>query len=324
MFRRLKKICDNIRFTDNIDLNEIEKMIDVQYLEAMESFVPSANLVYTSFDGDFMSYLHDMLEYTIKEGYVPVNPEAALGYYVSTTSHSDEKVLVMMDCIKTELICDYMWIFNPKSGHMPEGVLAELMAWRNIKRSNVTAIDFFPEEIKHIDISSKFNTIELDIYEIENYIQSRDSVEIEEINNKLLIPFEKEAIKNAYIIANFSNYKHIDWARNYCYLRNISPVCAHTLLPYHLYAKPGLGNIRYLIDRLSLMSRTDNMFFFTNRKNIDDELKRLDVFSLCELYYALKYKSGENVNLIGWDEARVPKYINQRQWALTSVEAEEV
>lgn len=315
---------ESINLVDYVGLNTIENLIDIQYLKVMECFVPSANLVYTSFDGDFMNYLHFMMEYTIKEGYVPVNPEAALGYYVSTTSHSGEKVLVMMDCIKTELICDYLWIFNPKSGHMSEGVLAELMAWRNVKHSNITIIDFFPEEIKHIDISSKFNTGELDARDIENYIQSRDSVEIEEINGKLLIPFEKKSIKNAYIIANFRNYKHIDWARNFCYLRHISPVCAHTLLPYHLYTKPELGNVRYLLDRLNLLNRADSIFFFANRKNIRDELNRLDIFSLCEIYYMLKYKNEKNIFLIGWDEAQVPKYMNQRQWALTSTEAKEV
>lgn len=140
-----------------ITYEELEKLINPLYLEIMETFVPESNLVYTSFDGDYMHYLHYMQEYSMQKGYVPINPEAALGYYVSTVSHSDEKIPVMMDCIKTELLCDYMWIFNPCSGHVPEGVLAELMIWNTEKHTEVSVIDFFPDEIDHIDILGRFS-----------------------------------------------------------------------------------------------------------------------------------------------------------------------
>lgn len=44
-------------------------------------------LAYTSFDGDYMPFLSNMLTYTMANGYLPINPESALGYYVSTTTH---------------------------------------------------------------------------------------------------------------------------------------------------------------------------------------------------------------------------------------------
>lgn len=314
----------NFCLKNYVDLSILENLIDSCYLKLMEKFVPEKKLVYTSFDGDFMHYLYFMQEYAMSRGFVPINPEAALGYYVSTTSHSGNKVPVMMDCIRTELICDYMWIFNPCSGHVSEGVLAELMAWNIEKNTEVSIIEFFPSEINHIDTTCIFPMHRFGAEDINDFVKGRSNIEIDEINTKLLEPYKKQVLQNAYIIANFHNYKHIDWARKFCYMNQLSPVCAQTLLPYHLYAKPEYGNEKYLYDRLNLLSRTDNILLFINTKRIEEEIYKLDKFSLCEIYYVLKYRNDMEIDIIGWNDASVPKYSSDRAWALTTIESLEV
>ncbi len=37
-------------------------------------------LAYTSFDGDYMPFLPNMLTYAKANGFLPINPESALGY----------------------------------------------------------------------------------------------------------------------------------------------------------------------------------------------------------------------------------------------------
>ncbi len=92
-------------------------------------------LAYTSFDGDNMRYMHWMCHVAHAFGYVPINPEAALGAYISIHAHNGMKGELIRDCIALELCCDEFWIFdtpnNATLNHMPEGVLAELMLWRH-------------------------------------------------------------------------------------------------------------------------------------------------------------------------------------------------
>lgn len=302
----------------------IEKRINPSNLAIIDSFKPQNKLVYTSFDGDYMNYLHHMQEYSMMREFTPINPEAALGYYVSTVSHHGKKVPVMMDCIKTELLCDYLWIFNPHSGHISEGVLAELMIWINEKKTDVSIIDFFSEHINQIDTYGSFHVKTLNHDDILSLLKKRTEDEIWEINEKLLIPYQKLKLENAYIISNFKNYKHIDWARNFCYLRHLAPVCSQTLLPYYLYNNPKYGNRKYIIDRLNILRRSDNILLFLNKNKLEDELQNLDEFSLCEIYYIIKYMPNKSFNIVGWDEALVPKYSNKKEWALTSIESTEV
>lgn len=56
-----------------------------------------------------------------------------------------------------------------------------------------------------------------------------------ELFNNLLTSYNEESHKSAYIIANMENFKHIDWARNYCYIHNICTIIPKNILPLHFY-----------------------------------------------------------------------------------------
>ena len=280
-------------------------------------------LVYTSFDGDYMPFLSDILTYTKNNGYIPVNPEAALGYYVSTKTHDGNKVFIMKDCICEELLCDEMWIFNPTTDHIPEGVTAEIMAWKRNKKSNMRKIPFFNNLNLNVDIHSA--DLLLDNYffsdnDIDTYLESCNKDDIEDIKEKLF-NVESNISRPVYVVANFYNYKHIDWTREYCYKNGLCPVSPQNILPFTLYNKEK-NFLSYIIDRLTILNKCSEIIWFTNERNIKAEVDNLDIFSCTELYYGWKFNK-QLIKIVDWATAGVPKYIDSKKWALTRTESRE-
>lgn len=287
-------------------------------------------LVYTSFDGDYMHFLNHMIYFCLKDNCIPLNPEAGLGYYISTSTHGDSKIPVMNDCIITELLCDEMWIFNPINQYIPEGVLAELMAWSKMKTTDVSLISFFPDYKtsidEHLAIGICEKNMRVENHEINAFIRNHWTVqEVHEINSNLLNDYFATPRESSYIIANFYNYKHIDWARKFCYNKDICPICPQTLLPYFVYSLTFIeANKKYIEHRLTLLKKNKSVLWFINKNRIDQEIENMDIFSLYELYYLICNKESYKVELVDWATAEVPKYKYPNRWALTSKEQKEV
>lgn len=285
-------------------------------------------LAYTSFDGDYMPFLSNMLTYTMANGYLPVNPESALGYYVSTTTHQGDKIQVMKDCLCEELMCDELWVFNPADGHMPEGVVAEIMAWEYHKGTSIRQIPFFNGYRLNIKTSmpdKALNSYVVSPLEISVQLKNRKQADIEDIRKKL---FNSESAipSSSYIVANFHNCKHIDWARSYCYKNSVCPVSPQNILPYSLYIKDNATDpeLSYIVDRLTLLEKCNELLWFTNTKNPDYELDTMDVFSCTELLYWYTVNGPDSIKIVDWADAGVPKYRNNKKWALTKTELQEV
>ena len=285
-------------------------------------------LVYTSFDGDFMNYLPHMLAFCKANGYIAINPEASLGYYVSTTTHGNSKVPVMMDCIAVELLCDEMWIFNPLNSHIPEGVLAEMMVWEKSKCTGILIVPFFNDTklaIPPTAMLEDINTTLLSKRDIHHYISGRDKSDVKTIETKLFANGAHSIPGTAYVVSNFLNFKHIDWARAYCYKNNFCPVSPQNIIPFSLYADTtGDFVYEYIFDRLALLDKCDKLLWFTNTNNFKNELTTLDLFSCIELSYFSKIKGWDKIEIVDWKDAGVPKYATPDKWALTDTEKTEV
>lgn len=298
---------------------------DFQQRKANKALKP---LAYTSFDGDYMPFLSNILTYTMANGYLPINPESALGYYVSTTTHHGNKIQVMKDCLCAELLCDEMWVFNPIQGHIPEGVVAEIMAWEKHKGTSIRKIPFFNDYKVDVEVSKPDSALDkyvISPLEISCYLKGLNQNDIEDIRNKLFEP-GSTIPSPSYVVANFYNYKHIDWARSYCYHQSVCPVSPQNIIPYFLYTKDYKGEfeLSYMIDRLILMDKCKELLWFTNTKNLDNELEALDVFSCTELLYWYMIHGAESIKIVDWSIAGVPKYQDNNNWALTRTEVQEV
>ncbi len=300
----------------------ISKRTDLDWLKNFKRHTHEKKLVYTSFDGDYMHFMYDMMIYLMKQDYIPINPEATLGYYVSTTTHEGSKISVMQDCIKTELICDEMWVFNPINNHLPEGVIAEMSIWNKMKDSKIKFVPFFDS----LNIVGTINVREVENDEICKLLEVYNKSDMEEIKNKLFLDNAFRDLHQAYIVANFYNFKHLDWCRAYCYENHTCPISPQNIMSYFLYNKTYKDDAKkeYLNDRLTLLDKAEELLFFTNTKKIEEEIKNLDIFSCVELLYWFYKKDKSKIKVVDWATANVPKYKYSDKWALTRTEQLEV
>lgn len=268
------------------------------------------NVVYTSFDGDDMHYLYNICDYEIKRGNIPLNPETSLGYYVSTVSLGGKKMDVMKDCLTLEMLSDKMSVYSKEGRPLSEGILAEMLLWNTKKGKGIDVIS----GVTHLSTSELRN---LNSQQLEEYLANIDPIVKFELFNNLLISYNEELHQSAYIIANMENFKHIDWARSYCYVHNICPVSPQNILPFHFYEGQEKA---YLEARLELLKRTDRILLFIDKNNLSEDLSRLDPYSMAEIYYVNNYLKNKTIEFVGWDEALVPKYNQNAKWSLTTNE----
>jgi len=59
----------------DIKINSIDKKIIEEFISE-----PKKNIVYTSFNGDYINYIYNICNYEIGRGNIPLNPELGLGY----------------------------------------------------------------------------------------------------------------------------------------------------------------------------------------------------------------------------------------------------
>lgn len=327
----------DIIVTNNYDKNSIEKFIKQLFLkinelnqsahsfpfvdvaveknwrEVVDEYAKSGvkkNVIYTSFDGDDMHYLYNICDYEINRGNIPLNPETSLGYYVSTISLGGKKIDVMKDCLTLEMLADKMSVYAKENRQLSEGILAEMLLWDIKKEKGLDII----EGVTHLSKSELHN---LDNKQLKNYLSQIDPMIKFELFNNLLTSYNEESHKSAYIIANMENFKHIDWARNYCYTHNICPISPQNILPLHFYEGK---EQEYLKSRLELLQRADRILLFIDTNNLTEDLSRLDSYSLSEIYYVNRYLKDKDIELVGWDEALVPKYNQNNKWSLTTNE----
>lgn len=286
---------------------------DSAYYEIVDEFIKNSvqkDVVYTSFDGDDMHYLHNICRYEISRGNIPLNPETSLGYYISTVTLGGKKTEVMKDCLTLEMLANKMSVFSKENRSLSEGILAEMILWSLKKKQGLDLI----EGVTHLT-SSKLYPLSLN--ELNNYLIQIDPLIKYELFKNLLSNYDKDNHKSAYIIANMENFKHIDWARTYCYRNKLCPISPQNILPLYLYDNK---EKEYIQSRLELLRRADRVLLFIDKNNLEEDLKRLDPYSMAEIYFITKYLKDKTIEFIGWDEALVPKYNQNNKWSLTTNE----
>ena len=71
---------------------------------------------------------------------------------------------------------------------------------------------------------------------------------------------------------------------------------------------------------MELLKRSDKILLFIDRNNLEEDLQRLDQYSMAEIYYVTNHLKDKTIEFIGWDEALVPKYNPNNKWSLTTNE----
>ena len=310
-----------------------------EIIEKFESVVKQKpkQVVYTSFNGDFLDYINHMVYVALKMGYTPINPECALGYYLSTITHNANKVETMIDCISLELICDELWLFleSPsEADSYPEGVAAEIMAWVDSKPDANMSMRVFSDEIV-----KSFNTIatirdnathiydfsadnaKYDEVNVSNVIAGFESGYYRELFDILVDKVKTEKRKCYYISTDFYDIKYSDWVRRYLYERKVTGIIPSQLLNSFVvnFAYKDDDVIKcYLADRRSLLAKTETIFFVQK----PHPAAKYSVDFLFDVYYWLMNREKYTVQFYNWREFGIPKFTDK--WALTTKEHREV
>ena len=276
---------------------------------------PLRKVVYTSFDGDDMHHMLAICDQVLKHDMIALNPEMALGYYISTETLGGKKINVMNDCLTLTIFSDRLWVYGKTDTLLSEGIMAEIFLWSQTKNKKATFIPNIYGQEK----------IEMNYLDVKEWLdRMTDENFRNDIFNSLLTPYKAQTHSTVYIGANFVNYKHIDWARVQAYKERLCPISPQNILSYFLYQRFQDKGARYLKDRLTLLAKSDIYWLCIDSTNLESELNRLDQNTLAELYMLNTFYTDKAVKIVDWGDIKVPKYDKSKMWALTSKEQEEI
>lgn len=276
---------------------------------------PLRKVVYTSFDGDDMHHMLAICNQVLKHNMIALNPEMALGYYISTETLGGKKINVMTDCLTLTIFSDRLWVYGKTDTLLSEGIMAEIFLWSQIKNKKATFIpNIYGQE-----------SVEMNYLEVKEWLNKMTDENFRnDLFANLLTPYKEKTHSTVYIGANFVNYKHIDWARVQAYKEKLCPISPQNILSYFLYHSFENSKVRYLKDRLTLLAKSGMYWLCIDSTNLEAELKRLDQYTLAELYMLNTVYTDKPVKIVDWGDIKVPKYDKTKMWALTSKEQEEI
>lgn len=276
---------------------------------------PLRKIVYTSFDGDDMHHMFAICDKVLKNDMIALNPEMALGYYISTETLGGKKINVMTDCLTLTIFSDKLWVYGKTDTLLSEGIMAEIFLWSQVKNKKATFIPNIYEK----------EQILMNYLEVKEWLDKMTDEKFRnDIFNNLLTPYKSTEHKTVYLGANFANYKHIDWARVQAYKERLCPISPQNILSYFLYNSLNDNGVRYLKDRLTLLAKADMYWLCIDSTNLAAELNRLDQNTLAELYMLNTVYTDKEVKIVDWGDIKVPKYDKSKKWALTDKEQEEI
>lgn len=304
---------------DNESLEiQLEKMKKASALERFYSLKKKdlPQVVYTSFDGDHLSYGEVMKRYALRQGLVPLNPESALGTYLVTNHYQGSKLPIIIDCFSLLMRCDYFWVVTDLAlgknefsiSSLPEGVIAETLFWLRHRKKSATIVDL------HQGTSVK------KLNGWRGLKKSLHPEQIEGIEQTLNIPLSKLR-KVAYLTAGEDHVKHADWMRKLAYNYNRVPMCPYTLVSLSsLKFILGTGFYVRILVNTSFAIKADEFWIFGSRDEKDFSVDSLQDDVLAELLLTKKFKPNTKVYYISFAQAEVPKYKKTSLWALTKLE----
>ena len=268
-------------------------------------------IIYTAFDGDYMIYIDCMRELAIRNGAIPINPEHALGYYLSTRAHNDLKVEVMKDCLSLVNISDELWVFadsnneNMTLSSLPEGVIVEilLLAWRGKASIKVFSI---PKSLECLKAGTPYAGVARDIEKFDIGIHF-DKQYFDEISK--FITDAMPALRPVVLIDICNeDFKYVDWVRAFAYRLSFVPIAPQHIIPKVVYDRYGMSD-RYNNDVIILQNSVAEIWaIFRSRKDLRMLKSKYAPFS------------GSKITFIPVQHLNIPKYSDPANWSITTKE----
>jgi len=265
--------------------------------------------------------------------YIPMNPEKALGYYLSTTKHNNSKIETMKDCITIEMLCDeFSMFYDGEINDIPEGIIAEIMLWKKIDR-NKEIKKFRYKCFNELEIIENFNFIKtftnnknlitkyLKKENIDDTLKNLDSEVEKDIKERLLDECPRCLRLPGYISMESSDMKYYDWARNLIYDEKYVPILPNLLIDSFIINSVYGENsvIEFMKIRMNILKKINDIWFILKPNKLNKNITTLDINVAMDLFVWLKNKERINARFLSWDELKIPKFIN-KNWAITNKE----
>jgi len=269
--------------------------------------------VYTSFDGDLMVYIDCMRKIAVKNGFVPINPEHAFGYYLSTRAHSDSKLEVMKDCLSLTMISDEFWVFSKSEddpiSDFPEGVLIEILLWVRQKGLPIRIFSI-PKTVVSLGYSNaqdyRGRPLAVKEADLKKVLSDRYFHEISAYLDKIT-PILRLV---TFIDIRNEDFKYVDWVRARAYEVGKVPIVPQHLIPELVYTLHDMQS-EYGASVEALCEVSSSVWAIYHSHEKFRELRE-------------KYQESRlMVTFISLQELNVPKYANPRNWSITTKELQE-
>ncbi len=273
-------------------------------------------IAYTSFDGDMLSHSELMKQYMHKKGFVPLNPESALGTYLVVNHYEGDKNPIIEDCLSLINVVDRFYVMTkqvPKTSSdirkQPEGIIAEVLYWVSSKRKLVT----------YVDISSYAS--EHEITHPDGLLERLDEGQKAGIKN--VFAAGRRLRSTAYLLSGEEHAKHSDWMRRDAYVNSRVPLCPYTIIGFStLQLAYPTDYVRQLCCRVALGMKANEIYIYGVDNINKFKVSNLPLDALAELYVILRPSPKKKVYYKFFGEIGVPKYVNRKKWAVTKHEQE--
>jgi hypothetical protein len=307
------------------------RVFDVSSLPTVP-VIPPLVAAYTSFNGDYINEVSGMCLGAAMLGVLPLNPEAALGYYVSTTALGSEKPEVMKACVAVQFKADEMWLVTDGADRalevLSEGVRAEYLLWREFRPgSPVRHFPWIGAQLAFMSDTrlSADETLETALLSEAQHEQIRRSIPTayrRDLDERLMTGVRDEGLKSVvFVSADPLDDKHLDWARHLVYESGSVAFCTSTILPQFVsdVLRHSVADRRRF--RGGLVERADALWVFAAPASVARGEYGLDVRHDVQCW--LRTHPDEPVRIVDWSQAEVPKFTS-RNWALTEEEQSQV
>ena len=267
-------------------------------------------IIYTAFDGDHILCIDAIRARIMREGKLALNPEHALGYYVSTHAHSDRKFDVMRDCLALVDAAEEFSVFVDGDyqelpiPNLSEGILVEILYYLQ-KQQGVATIYWELLDRCYEKGQESLKSMSLDVPTFQKILGERFSG-IESALRKIIA---KPLPPLVHIVMSDKNIKYADWVRIATYERGLVPIIPQLIMPQSAYLVEGHLD-SYKEDYAALQSSIDSKWFIVSDVNERKEFLKN--------YQHIGYESNDIRDF------NVPKYVNPKNWSLTQEESLEI
>lgn len=287
--------------------NDLEKLKKVKERDLWE-------IVYTSFDGDNVSFNEIMKQRVLKMGFLPLNPESALGTYLVVNYHKGQKTPIIEDCLSLISISSRFFVFHTHAqnnidimNELPEGVLAEILYWWTARQEKVECISLSGLNSSRLTVTEDAGLHILKENKLEGLRKFADS--------------SLKTRKVAYLLSSEKHAKHSDWMRMDAYRSGRVPLCPYTVI------SAGTMQMSFEYDltmwskcRLRFALSCDEVNLYGHLESDKFSLKSLESDTLVELFLLLRFDKTKKIKYKSFREIGIPKYVNRNKWSVGKLE----